>query len=109
MKQVGGPFDGFEIISEYSDEQAVEDGVLVNIASVTGDHNDRATIHLWGEYTRQLLSGMLTDITELSALYKRVKEQPIKDEWRILPTPKGEVWLIPNEVGGLTLMFASDY
>src|SRR6266849_1418906 len=32
-KVEGGPWDGFEIISTYSDAQAVEDGLLVDISA----------------------------------------------------------------------------
>lgn len=107
-RQVGGPFDGFEIISEYKDAEAVDDGVLVPIGDMTNDARDRATRHVWNEFTRTI-GNVITDITEFKKLYLRVLGQPLKDDWRILPTPKGEVWLIPNEGGGRTLMFASDY
>ncbi|HEV8670982.1 MAG TPA: hypothetical protein VGS01_09640 [Candidatus Limnocylindria bacterium] len=106
----GGPWDGFEVISEYTDAQAVEDGELVDVSgTVPGGRGQRVTRHAWADLTRSPMPG-LTDVTLLTSVWAAALAVPEDDGWHVLDTPKlGTFWLIPNEVGGLTLMRPEDY
>jgi hypothetical protein len=100
------------VIVEYSDKQALEDGVLV---SVPGDGKvNRVTRAVFDHFTSSLGStprtGVVTDITRLQeAIRAMLKIEPDKDGWRTGVHQGKELWLVPNEVGGLTLLFPDDY
>jgi len=100
------------VIVEYSDQQAVEDGVLV---SVSGEGKvNRVTRAVFDHFTRPLESSPATDqvndITRLQdAIRALLKVEPDQDAWRTGTYVGKELWLIPNEVGGLTLLFPDDY
>jgi hypothetical protein len=126
--QQGGLWDGFEVISTYDDDQALEDGVLVDISGRLDPASDahvlhaRATVGVFAEFARIARE---RDVPEAEVdgtariacqlLYRGVMRKPADaDGWRKTEARSdgqtiGEVWLIPNEVGGLTLMFPSDY
>jgi hypothetical protein len=127
--QQGGPFDGFEIISAYPDSQAIEDGALVDLSGerLVSDnpaqrHGARVTASVFATF-RELAgprSDSEADADELARiacgfLFRAILRKPADaDGWRKTEARKdgesiGPVWLIPNEVGGLTLMFPSDY
>ena len=99
------------VIVEYSDEQALEDGVLV---SVPGEGKvNRVTRAVFDHFTKPLgrsLASQVTDITPLQdAIRAMLKIEPDEDAWRT-GTHEGKIlWLIPNEVEGLTLLFPDDY
>jgi len=100
------------VIDEYSDKQALEDGVLV---SVPGEGKvNRVTRAVFDHFTKPMGSspetGQVTDITRLQeAIRALLKIEPDEDAWRTGAYEGKEVWLIPNEVGGLTLLFPDDY
>lgn len=107
-KVEGGPWDGFEIISTYTDEDAVRDGVL-HVFEMRGSMKDRVTAAVWGAFTRTLM-GVMTDVTGLCRAWDFMAAQPPDaDGWRAAEYQGRKLWLIPNEVGGLTLMFPEDY
>jgi hypothetical protein len=99
-------------IVEYSDKQAFEDGVLV---SVPGEGKvNRVTRAVFDHFTRPMGSspatGEVTDITPLQdAIRALLKIEPDEDAWRTGAFEGKELWLVPNEVGGLTLLFPDDY
>jgi hypothetical protein len=100
------------VIVEYSDKQALEDGVLV---SVSGEGKvNRVTRAVFDHFTKPVgsapLTGEVTDITRLQdAIRALLKLEPDQDAWRTGAHEGKELWLIPNEVGGLTLLFPDDY
>jgi hypothetical protein len=50
------------------------------------------------------------DITRLrEAIVALLKVKPDQDAWRTGAYEGKKLWLIPNEVGGLTLLFPDDY
>ena len=52
----------------------------------------------------------VTDITRLQdAIRALLKVEPDEDAWRTGSYEGKELWLLPNEVGGLTLLFPDDY
>lgn len=100
------------VIFSYTDRQAVEDGVLV---PVPGDGNvNRVTRAVFDRFTRSMgnspVTGAVTDISELMAAIRAVLKVPAdSDGWRKLNYQGRELWLLPNEVGGSTLMHPEDY
>jgi hypothetical protein len=100
-----------KIIFEYTDAQAVEDGVLVEVSC--GAVN-RVTYAVFDHFARPLeneLSGEVKfDLTPLTATIRAVLAvTPDEDGWRKSTYEGKELWLVPNEVQGLTLMFPEDY
>ncbi len=98
-----------EPISVYTDSQAVEDGVLV---PVTGDGGvNRVTRAVFDQFTKSIgnKSLKITDITALMAAIRFMHRLTPDNGWRTGIYQSKKLWLIPNEVGGLTLMFPEDY
>jgi hypothetical protein len=100
------------VIVEYSDKQALADGVLV---SVPGEGKvNRVTRAVFDHFTKSMGSspatGQVTDITRLQdAIRAMLKVEPDEDAWRTGTYEGKELWLLPNEVGGFTLLFPDDY
>jgi len=101
------------IISSYTDEQAVDDGVLVDIAGFKlflgqGPVN-RITRNLYDElkkyadHDRRKLRGILRE--KLSYAY--MPQDNPQDGYLYLLPPN--LWAIRNELDGYTLMFPEDY
>ncbi len=100
-----------KIIYEYTDAQALEDGFL---AEVSCGAVNRVTHAVFVHYARPmeiLPEGEVRfDVTPLMATIQAVlKETPDEDGWRKSTYEGKELWLVPNEVQGLTLMFPEDY
>jgi hypothetical protein len=100
------------VIIAYTDQQAVEDGVLVAING-TGGVN-RVTRAVFDDFTKSCgsspLTGPVIDITRLmEAIRAMVKIPADEDGWRTGMLQGKKLWLVPNEVSGLTLMFPEDY
>src|SRR5436190_2092038 len=100
-----------EIIYAYTDEQAVEDGVLVPVSE--GKVN-RVTRAVFDHFTESIgstpMTGPVTNIGPLLEAIRTVLQvPPDEDGWRKLTWRGKELWLLPNELGGLTLMFPDDY
>ena len=108
MEKENEPF----VISEYSDAQALEDGVLVSFPG-EGKVN-RVTRAVFDHFTKPMGSspatGEVTDITRLEdAIRAMLKIGPDEGAWRTGAYDGKELWLVPNEVGGFTLLFPDDY
>ena len=112
---------GFEVISTYTDAQAVEDGVLVDITAVgvgfQGKPINRMTRTLWEDFQPFLAPYVVQGMTEIEAIGKvlRTKIAYAKGD----PGNTGKIgdivtipprlWLVRNEVGGWTAMYPEDY
>jgi hypothetical protein len=117
LEQLFGP-----VIFSYTDEQAVEDGVLIPLRTPAGrDTGHRITASAFDEM-KDYLKGSEDDDTvatyvlrELLPLvpmaYRRDREQneflAIGYDFRV--RSDGPLWLVPNERGGATLMKREDY
>ncbi len=100
------------VIFEYTDEQAVADGVLVAFRGEGGVN--RVTRAVFDHFVESMgsspVTGEVTNITPLQdAIRTMLKIAPDKDGWRTGTYQGKKLWLVPNEVGGLTLMFPEDY
>jgi len=100
------------IIVEYTDAQALADGVLV---AFPGEANvNRVTRAVFDYFAKPMgtssLTGPVTDITPLQeAIRAMVKLEPDEAGWRTGTYQGKELLLVPNEVRGLTLLFPDDY
>jgi hypothetical protein len=124
QRNLPGLWDDAILVSSYTDEQAVEDGFLVELGG-----NDRATRALY-EYLRgleittppdrvvvDLLSFMrdsaLGILKGLVGTYgreaRRIYEENVGGGIWTTELLGKTVWVIPNELGGMTAMFPEDY
>jgi hypothetical protein len=97
------------IIFEYTDAQAIEDGVLVEVRC--GAVN-RVTRAVFDHFARPMGIAPVEqfDFTPVTAAIRAVLGvTPDEDGWRKSTYEGKELWLVPNEVRGLTLMFPDDY
>jgi len=106
------------VIVEYTDQQAIEDGVLVPLLMVPGiGRVNRVTravlVHFVGEKAAFGSMPFIELVTALkplvSAICAMLEIPPDQDGWRTGTYQGKKLWLVPNEVGGLTLMFPEDY
>jgi hypothetical protein len=98
-----------EPISTYNDRQALEDGVLVEVPGDGGVN--RVTRAVFDEYVKPIgdpRHNVLNITMLMDAIRAMLKIEP-DDGWRVGVHEGKTLWLIPNEVGGLTLMFPDDY
>lgn len=107
------PFDDAEIISIYTDADALADGVLVNIAPLGITFQDqpvnRMTGTLWGDF--QLThadpqTGEMNTRALADNLHAKISMAAMRGGIWQLPS---NLWLIENEMKGWTLMFPEDY
>ena len=98
--------DDSNVIVEYTDQQAVEDGVLVPFTGV-GLVN-RVTRAVFDHFTEPLDDKYVDTSALKKAISTMLKIEP-DDGWRTGTDQGKKLWLVPNEVGGLTLMFPDDY
>jgi len=100
-----------EPIYTYTDQQALEDGVLVAIAGPS--RVNRVTRPAFDYFTQPMgtspVTGPITNITPLMDAIRAVLQSGLKDGWRTAVYQDKVLWLVPNEVGGHTLMFPEDY
>jgi hypothetical protein len=99
------------IIVSYTDAQALEDSVLV--AWDTPPVN-RVTRAVFDHFTRSMgsskITGVVIDITPLRRVVQTMLAvEADADGWRVGAYVGKALWLVPNEVSGLTLMFPEDY
>lgn len=95
-----------EVISTYTDRQAVEDGALVALVGPGGIN--RVTCPVFDHFVEELGVGV-TNITPLIQAMEHMLTVDVDWGWRTASHRGKALWLMPNEVGGLTLMFPEDY
>src|SRR5713226_4687434 len=98
-----------EPISVYTDAQALDDGVLVAVPGEGGVN--RVTRTVFDRFAKASgdASSDTFDLTPLLDAIRAMLCINPRDEWRVGEHQGTTLWLIPNEVGGLTLMFPEDY
>ena len=97
-----------EPISTYTDAHALEDGILV---AIPGDGGvNRVTRAVFDHFVMPDDDSALevSNITPLMDAIRAMLRIEPDDGWRVGVHQGRELWLIPNEVGGLTLMFPED-
>jgi hypothetical protein len=99
------------VISTYTDAQALDDGVLV---AWDDRQVNRVTRAVFDHFTQPMgsspLTGVVTDITPLRRVIQTMLAvEADTDGWRVGVYNNKQLWVIPNEVNGLTLMFPEDY
>ena len=118
-------FKESDIVSVYTDEQAVEDGVLVRSEGVLPCPFNRVTRAVWDEFTQPMKSKgsviLMTNTTKLSqlgeAVNRKYKAGELTEGWVVLEFEGRKIWAMPNEtvfskirpVQGWTIMFPEDY
>ena len=120
--------DSPEVVYSYTDGQACEDGVLVPLTGndrvtcavfdTMAEHSDPGTAYtfakFWlsvhGNYARKVYDENIGGGVWIGAL-KNDKSLEIHcwQSGKDLPVGFSTVWILPNELGGMTLMFPSDY
>ena len=100
------------VIYEYTDWAAVQDGVLVPFAGP--QKVNRITRAVFDHFTENMgqspSTGPVIDTTTLVAVINTLLKRKLDESgWRTGTFQDKELWLVPNEVNGLTLMFPSDY
>ena len=99
-----------EIIYAYTDKQAVEDGVLVDVSQILGHLGiARVTRGIWDHYVVDMGKGLVQDVTGLIRVAEKVKQVKPDDGWYVYNDGNLKLWCIPNELGSLSLMFPEDY
>ena len=101
----------FGHIYVYTDAQALDDGVLV---AVPGDGGvNCVTRAVFDHFTESLgtspITGTVTNIGPLMDAISAMLVIEPDDGLRVGEYQGRDLWLIPNELGGLTLLFPEDY
>ncbi len=91
------------VIFSYTDTQALADGVLVSLDWTPVNRITRAVFDHFAPLMEFRGRGLRGAIITMLAL------KPDEDGWRCGSYEGKELWLVPNEVDGLTLMFPEDY
>jgi hypothetical protein len=101
----------WDVVDSYTDAEALEDGFLVAIDRIPVNRATRAVFdHFTTPMDGSTGVSAVTDVTRLmQAVESMLKLEPDGHGWRTGTFEGEKLWLIPNEVRGLTLMFPSDY
>jgi len=98
------------VISRYTDAQALEDGVLVAVDFAPVNRVTRAVFDHFARPMNALrATGGIIDISPVRKAVEAMLAVEPDDGWRSRTYEGKDLWLIPNEVKGLTLMFPEDY
>jgi len=106
-KRDDAPFG--EVISVYTDRQAAQDGFLVAVSGEDGVNRVTRAVH---DYYVKAIGDpqfQVWNVTPLMDAIRAMLAIEPDDGWRVRDFAGKRLWLIPNEVGGLTLMFPEDY
>ena len=99
-------FDGGELLDAYTDGDALRDGVLIDVSGlqirVGGVLVNRVTLAVWQQECHAQ-----KDLLQDRLVKHWLPTARTDQDWLILANSK--LWLIPNETGGYTLLFPSDY
>ena len=110
--------EDWEAISVYTDEQAIADGVLIPLLMVPGlGRVNRITRAVFAHFVGEKAAFEPLPVIEMpkvleplmAAIRAMLKILPDEGGWRTGTYKDKKLWLVPNEVGGLTLMFPEDY
>lgn len=109
-------FDDFPVVATYTEEQAIEDGVLVHpyptrfpwllLTIAVYVECERVARERYGDeaqYDKVVLPLIMDAVMAVRA--SREKDPPIVLEH----TAAGTIWIFPNAKGGMTIMHPSDY
>jgi len=111
-KEKGG--EDWDVVYEYGDRQAIEDGILADISSLRlsfhGKPINRMTSNLWNKMEPffvepNKMQKFKQAIQTKLILAKRAGEPGDEYMFTLLPN----IWMVMNEVGGYTLMLPEDY
>ena len=118
-------FKEADIVYAYTDEQAVEDGVLVRTEGVLPCPFNRVTRAVWDAFTQpvgKMPGGVtVTNTTQIyqlgEAVNRKFKAGELTEGWVVLEFEGHKIWAMPNEtvfssirpVQGWTIMFPEDY
>ena len=98
------------VISAYTDADALADGVLVQISAAPVNRVTRAVFdHFASPLGSSPVTGQVTDIGPLLEAIRAMLAVKEDDGLRCGTYQGKKLWLVPNEVDGLTLMFPEDY
>jgi len=99
------------IIDSYTDAQALEDGVLVAWDTLPVNRVTRAVFdHFTHPTGSSPITGVVIGITPLrKVIQTMLAVEADEDGWRVGAYEGKPLWLVPNEISGLTLMFPEDY
>ena len=119
-----------DVVYTYTDEDALRDGVLVNVRGAAPFPINRATRAVWDHFTRPIgkmpsfLGGSpVINVTHFSRLAdevgRKIKAGQLQEGWVIMDFEGLKIWAIPNETvyrpvapwdkPGWTIMFPEDY
>lgn len=109
-------FDDFPIVSSYTEDDAIEDGVLVHpyparfpwllLTIAVHAECERVAKERYGDesqYDKVVLPLIMDAVMAVRA--SREQDPPIVLEH----TAAGTIWIFPNAKGGMTMMLPSDY
>jgi hypothetical protein len=109
-------FDDFPVVATYTEDQAIEDGVLVHpyptrfpwllLTIAVHVECERVAKDRYGsadEYSKVVMPLIMDAVMAVRA--SREKDPPIVLEH----TAAGTIWIFPNAKGGMTIMLPSDY
>jgi len=101
-----------KVIYAYPDGQAVDDGFLVDI--IRRGPLNRVSRAVFDAFTKPMGDPRpiqpVTDVTRLMGVIDTMlKVEPDSEGWRTATVEGKELWMVPNEVDGLTLLFPSDW
>jgi hypothetical protein len=99
------------VIVSYTDAHALADGVLVSVYAPPVNRVTRAVFdHFIQPMGSSDVTGPVFDITPVKRVIETMLAlKPDEGGWRCGSYEGKELWLVPNEVDGLTLMFPEDY
>jgi len=98
------------VIFSYTDAEALADGVLVSVDASPVNRVTRAVFDHLAPQLEFRGRGPLFDLSSLRGAISAVLAlKPDEGGWRRGSYEGKELWLVPNEVEGLTLMFPEDY
>ena len=107
--------EDWNVISVYTDDQAIKDGLLIPLLLIPGigrvNRVTRAVFaHFVGEAGFEPMPVIdMPKLEPLLAAIRAMLQIPPDRGWRTGDYQGKQLWLIPNEVGGLTLLFPEDY
>ena len=115
-------FDKSDVVFTYTDAQALEDGVLVDISSYGLGYGGKNVNRVTSNLMRCLVPSFFGDdvveefVAKLAKMHVTMivsRAQPTEDDWLLTSHAsiphRHKVWLVQNEVGGYTVMLPEDY